>query len=911
MTRSSASELVGGYLLRLSALLLAAGFLALAPGAQQKTKEEIRAEIQAKQKALMGQVFFESLDRVANEFRKAREQLDAAANPGEERAAQALLVRLESQREAMVQDMALAVYYAILWELDNLTLEPEEKVQRLEVLVQGALMSATRPGYRDSMTTIAATEEVRLGLLLLDLGRIEEARRWLERAVGHDPTVRNQMALAEFELRRGRFGVCWEILERVEASGSQEVLDPDRAQVALMRVRVCMDLGLPDLAARELGPLQEALRSSESGTADPRLREIRSQAEEREVQLLRAQGRHPEAVERAGEFLADDKAYPPGPRRARMLVMRGWSRFALELEDPALEPLGLAWIEAALPEAGPIDRCYGLQALAEAELRAGNFERCQARLEEARAAQSSASSVRPDLEPDLLLARLALARGDSRELLARHEERLAEQLDELLRQWDSAPALTEGVGFFLFPMRRAILGGLTRLGIALDPTGGVERSLERILEYESRSTLSRGADPAPVALQDVRRELLEPGHGILLYLPATGTSHVFAIDAGGVTHAELADSDVLERVVERVLKHLRTGATALAAGEDPAWLVEEEQALARRASDALLPADIRTRISGWTRLSLVGADTLGPVPLEWLPCDETPWLGTRLAIDYLPSMRLGVQWSRALVAHRLDRDLLVVGDVEPGDAARALWPNTPRIPLDGAFESDLADALGASRALTLRGASATVSGLGEALQTSSGVLQFIVHGVREPAGAVLPLLAPSDSEPGILRRADVAGFVAPRLVVQSYCQSAQAPRRRGDPGVNEIGAAWLERGAQAVVVTPVDLTLGEVRRDSPVLLSLLRSGASPAEALRLLRVARVERAGERAPLEGGLWQVQGLGHRPLYAPEELAPLDGRPSEAGIGERKRTALLAFAAGALTALGFAVLWRRRSA
>jgi CHAT domain-containing protein/tetratricopeptide (TPR) repeat protein len=144
----------------------------------------------------------------------------------------------------------------------------------------------------------------------------------------------------------------------------------------------------------------------------------------------------------------------------------------------------------------------------------------------------------------------------------------------------------------------------------------------------------------------------------------------------------------------------------------------------------------------------------------------------------------------------------------------------------------------------------------------SSLVQFSGHAVadrREPLRSAL-LLAPAEHDDGTLRAFEIyqQKFPGLRLVILSACGSATGPASRSE-GVKSLAHAFYAAGADSVLGTRWDVEDRAGQDFIATFHSMLKAGASPAEALQSTQIAFIESrlASQRSPLVWASFEVTG------------------------------------------------------
>ena len=291
-----------------------------------------------------------------------------------------------------------------------------------------------------------------------------------------------------------------------------------------------------------------------------------------------------------------------------------------------------------------------------------------------------------------------------------------------------------------------------------------------------------------------------------------------------------------------------------------------ERKLATELSRVLLPEKIAQRVASWSNVTIVGTDLLGPIAFAWLPLGDEPYLGTRRAIDYLPSIPFGVRLAGQPAPAERAADLFLVVGSEPGAAVSKRWREAARLPFDEAARDRITYAFDHDRTAVLAGNNATVAALGALGPQNARILQFLGHAIHDPdrERSVGLVMAPGADDDGLVWCETVEQWAAPQLVFLASCFSGKGKTRRGDPSATDMSGAWLSRGARAVILGLGEIKYLDALSASETVHAQLVGGKSPAEALRVVRAALAEREGDNAPRLAPLLQVIGLGHEPVF-----------------------------------------------
>ena len=356
------------------------------------------------------------------------------------------------------------------------------------------LRQASRAALLAGEVESSLAAEHKLARLLLSLGRLEEAAKPLRNRLADGAPwtllrAHASVTLADLERRSGRYQRTVDAFEASADWPSEAAYDGPRRQLLLLRAFALRDMGLSDLALASLeGALEPDLEQTDPGTWTEYLK------------LVQGTGDHAGVVERVRAHLADPRA--AGTDRAELLHLYGVSLLELELTEGESDD-GLAVLEEALALGLPEALVVHSEAWrAEVFLARGEPERARAALDRIPTpAPGSEGGPAPDLALNVaaLRARVALELGAGEEELRNRRADLLARLERLLDGWTRAAARPGGSGFLLFSRRRAALGQLVELELALEgPERGAVRALEHVLRVRDRGRLARGAPgPAP------------------------------------------------------------------------------------------------------------------------------------------------------------------------------------------------------------------------------------------------------------------------------------------------------------------------------------------------------------------------------------------------------------------------------
>lgn len=573
------------------------------------------------------------------------------------------------------------------------------------------------------------------------------------------------------------------------------------------------------------------------------------------------------------------------------------------------------------PNADALTRAQCLEGLADLDLRAGDAAGAEQRLDELASVLAGAGATSDPCHWAELLdnatalrASCLLQRNASTEALASIRNDLEQRCDEMFARQAAMPLRKGGIGFWHWSVPRELLSARIRMEIALrGESSGAERGLETMSRAQTLGTMARTLGASSFDLGAVRDHLLSQGIGLLVYLPALDGSHLFLVDRRQISHRSLAPRDAL---VAAVSAYKRTAFRRPDTSESGDERASEIRSLGEKLRDLLLPPDAAAMMRDWTGFYVVGTDLIGSPALEPLPSASGRELGIDYAICQLPSIPVGI-W----LAERAERELrgdavshlLVFGGPRHTAEVQKLWPRLKPFELADDDARALERSFEPGEARFLVRDDATRVRLGAALAQPTDVLEVFTHGVyaigkERPAGLVVGEDDRSGS--GVLSSEDVeTGVSSPRIVALFACGSALGPSRMGDDSAAQLGNAFLERGAQTVVLSRGELAYAAMIELARSFNTEIRTrGTSVAEALRAARAKLVEDPRWRDPFYFGQVSAFGIG---LVSSGEKAVIIPRAN--GPRERGSEAWVKWGTGLLvmlTLLGL-VAWRRNRA
>ncbi|MEM7201686.1 MAG: CHAT domain-containing protein [Planctomycetota bacterium] len=447
-------------------------------------------------------------------------------------------------------------------------------------------------------------------------------------------------------------------------------------------------------------------------------------------------------------------------------------------------------------------------------------------------------------------------------------QRQFETLGGLLRLWRRTPAQADGLGFLTNYHRRVIVSELIESLLALrGPGPGAEAAVGVLLKTQALASGAREAGVAKVTLDEVRRDLLVNGQGMLLFFPGRFRSHLLAVGHNVVKAFTLPRFPRLVQPIDALRNRLRESPVGWTVEDEARW-AEQLTGPARELAKQLLPDEATALLHDWNCVTVVDQGMLRDLPLEALVMEDGTLVGERFAINHLGSLPFGVHLQRTRwhppTRDALDLDLLATLRGSPellGDKAGPSFDFGP-------WRSTLDDIFGDVHVVPED--HLTVTALPEQKLTGD-VHHFVMHGAhdrrrgRSPGIALVPE-GPDDR--GLFGTAEAAQLRAAPLVVLSVCRSAQGVTARiGDePILDSLGGGVLHARnsrCHSVVQSAADLKLRPHLELMAEVFRNIHAGDPVAVALQRARAAARQRGPDAARFRHAQVQVTGLGHRRL------------------------------------------------
>lgn len=739
-------------------------------------------------------------------------------------------------------------------------------------------------------------------------GRHEQAREWLEAALAariRAPGLRGFLLhkLSDVVSALDERDRAWELLDDIEllaASCAEPVRTTLLGDIAYSRGQLALSFGLIERARREV----EHVRAHALVLGPENLLTARWPLLAADVALAAEDDAL--VIELLGEAWFEraagaDLALCGAGRVRRGLALSELARASGQRPDAAVAELERA---LATSDLSADHACSARLALADLALRNGDRAASVEHLSAVRAQPGF------DIERRVRLAALdvefALLFAASASELRALRDGLGRALDEFSAHWRAITLRPGGLGFLHWGTQRQAFSQWTRVELALDPLGGARSALARLIDAQSLGTLARRLD-AQASFEQARSALTAAGAGVLVYLPAMDRSHVFALDADDVLHAELESRDNLVRLAEDL---------------DAAWTTPPDDSAERRATwlaagrsaaDAFLPASIRERVARWTSCTIVGADQCGNPSFECFVLDDGRTLGLELALAYLPGIPLGVRIAERAAARApaaTGSELVCIAAPAHSASALRTFPRAAQLRLTDDERGALREPFESERVVLLEGPVATRAALAEPSLRAARVLAVLAHGVFDTSSdrPTALILAPTgDDDSGLLTCEQVEQLALPPLVELFACVASRGPARRGDDAAAHFVGACIVAGADCVLASRTELPRASIAELARTLHAGLRArGESPAEALRRARAYVAAQPETADPWYWAGISAHGLATQPLFEPRGGAAV----SSESANRSSRALWIAAAAACAIVLGYAAWHRARS-
>ncbi len=438
---------------------------------------------------------------------------------------------------------------------------------------------------------------------------------------------------------------------------------------------------------------------------------------------------------------------------------------------------------------------------------------------------------------DLLECRQAMAEGAPPEVIGQHRDGLSDRLGALVEIWKDLPLLSSGVGILSVLRRRDLIEQVlsAELFDIGEGSSAESRAIDTLIEVQFCGTLERQlaeSDGLRIpSVAECQETLLEPGAGVLVYFPGPDRVWVFGIEEQRVWAISVLGVEPLRQEMRDV--HLDV--SRLSRG--PKDTVARDARIAR-ISEALLPAAVVERISGWSGITVVGRDLLENVDFEVLLAGGVPGreLGQSHPLSYLPSLPLGVHLARRArrLAASAGQGPLVIGladDVEP----ELIGAGTAQVVVSGGDLRNWSAALGGAR--VVRSGEFTPERLQELWTGDSEYTLVYAHGRRD-AAAERPaeLVLAGVGESGRLDCDRIETFSGAGVVNLAACGASMAHMRVGDATAAHLGGAFIRAGAHTVLLSSARLHAEATNELLDEFHRVLGKGATVAAALHAARV---------------------------------------------------------------------------
>jgi CHAT domain-containing protein len=374
----------------------------------------------------------------------------------------------------------------------------------------------------------------------------------------------------------------------------------------------------------------------------------------------------------------------------------------------------------------------------------------------------------------------------------------------------------------------------------------------RALLLSERLELGGGGRPATTRmnLQQTARQL---NVVFLSYWIAPGRSFLWIISGQTFQLLELPARERIAPLVDAYRTFIETSVrNPIAADFQPA----------RELYDILL-APARALIPRGSHVVVVPDGPLHALNLETLPVFEgTPhYLIEDVTVSVAPSLGLvtAASWPRLPNTGAL----LLIGDPEPGG------PDFPRLPHAGSEIASIRARFGARKATVLTGSAATPAAFSASRPEQFSIIHFAAHATANHASPLDSSVVLSPHGDGYLLSArDVLGHaLRADLVTISACRSAGATVYGGEGMVGFVWA-FLQTGSKSVIAGLWDVSDRSTSHLMETLYARLYSGEAPAVALRQAKRDLIRAGGVYAnPYYWGPFQIYvGGAVRPRRPP---------------------------------------------
>lgn len=598
------------------------------------------------------------------------------------------------------------------------------------------------------------------------------------------------------------------------------------------------------------------------------------------------------------------------PDRRSMELKRAVAEAALEERDPTRPRIARPTLERILgdPVAKPATHLAASIVLATTLNREGLPEASLAQLEETTAKienKTWAASPRELARMEALRAQIALETGAPALQLEAHLNKLRGSYSELLQIWLDAP-IHPAVFNLSGPME--LLATLVQLELAVHGPGkGAWQSLQSVVDAQLIGGLADhfGIRSCPVSA--VQAELLEKEDVLALLIVGRRISYLFVVTDASVRAYEAAPQKALLEVIRVWNQELtRPSREVLDAGQLQAreGVLRE---LGQRVLDALFAPEAAEAIQrDGTRLTFVGADQVGYVPLAALPTASGALLGDEHAVGFLSSLPVGLGLARSEAPiEPSEYDFVVVAGPSHGTDAQESFPHLDAVSLISDFTRDLQDPFGAARTRTLAGDAATWSSIASKDLQRARAMTILAHGVEDPLVRFEPGIILAGDTDWLLTAEVLESSKTPWLSVLGVCGASRGPWRRGDPDGSQLVGSFLRSGSRTVIHAETEIAAAGTQVFLAALHRALADGHSSAEALRQARLELAADPAWQDPYYRCLIQATGLTHRPVFTGR--TPQNSSTRSSG-GRLQTTAFAALGLALASLAGWIALKRR---
>lgn len=690
-------------------------------------------------------------------------------------------------------------------------------------------------------------------------------------------------------------------------SGEARAGDSDDAELRLLRTELDiaaaalmleLERGTPERAAAALQEHDEVLRSSKLGTEYDRATWACNGALLR-MRSLHAIGDQQGIIEVFAQTQSDAAFEPirtsstPPAIWGKLAVRAALARARLAEQSGEREGLvdALESIDRVEPlvAAGSGEWAWVQIRRAAVSIDLGRPDQALQLLDETEGALSSGQGLK-ELAQALAAqrARAVLQSGVPVEVQRASLNQLRAEWETLLVDWAAEDRMAEGAGVLWFQEQRDLVESLLLMWVALEGRDlGARQALGEMMRLQEHGSLARELAAPAVSIREVQDQLLGQGRGALLYFLGHEYLHVFVIER------ELLQHHAIPMREEQVRNRIQDLQAAIARVRRKGGQARDSrlQAARKAVSKLMLPPALDPVLERCEHLLVIGVETLGYVPFEYLLDGAGEAVGATRSVSHAPSLAIALALDRRIPMPADVDDLRIVGVACPApvrgaasDDSRAL----PSLPFGPQERTLLRRGLPARGTTWVEGPEVTVDAIRGALVPQANALQVLAHGCQAPGAGTGRAVQLDQGE--FLDRVAIESMGLPAFVSLDVCGAGAGLLRPGDDGRGRLWGAALISGAVAVSLPVLDVDYGvtlELR--GLVREAQLQRGLSLEDAWRdaRQRLAADPPAGMHE-VEGYLHHVYGAGWATLARGQGT---EGAPTPWRIGALIGIALLA--------------------